>query len=168
MGHHMKSGLIRRKPLPGGIYLNKKGPMATMWDTFRGKKLERDKDEDGLITCQDWKIGLQRCGQRSTSPDLHHVEGREARPDLYFSDGNLVWLVRSCHDEAHDRNTNKSSSQASHDTARQVGAAPQRDALLAVQGSTSSFGARPTGRTVYSSVQSRNASVLEREKEGSL
>lgn len=163
MGHHMKSGLIRRKPLPRGIYLNKKGPMATLWDAFRSKKLERDKDEDGLIACQDWKIGLRRCGQRSASPDLHHVEGREARPDLYFSNGNLVWLVRGCHDKAHNRNTNKPSPKASHDTARQVGATPQRDALLAVQGSTSSFGARPTGRTLYSSVQHRNAGVLERE-----
>lgn len=166
MNHQMKSGLIRRKPLPRGVTINKRGPLTTLWENFRAKKLVRDKNRDGVIVCQDWKLGLPTCGLESESPDLHHALGREARPDLYFTNSNLVWLVRECHDKAHNRNTPKPSPETSNDPERQVGPTTQRDALLAVQGQPNSVGARPTGRTIYSSVQNRNAGFMGRDEKG--
>lgn len=93
----MKRGTpLKRSPLKS------KGPKSTLWDAFRAKKAVRDRDEEGLIKCQDWKIGLPRCGVAIPSPDLHHIEGRDKRPDLYFDEENLVWLIRGCHDAAHN------------------------------------------------------------------
>lgn len=74
-----------------------------MWDAFRAKKFDREKNEEGLIRCQDTKLGLPHCGISRSSMDLHHIVGREAAPDLYFADENLVWLTRECHETAHKR-----------------------------------------------------------------
>lgn len=94
----MKRGTpLKRSPLKS------KGPKSTKWEKFRNEKAVRDRDEEGLIKCQDWKIELPRCGVAIPSPDLHHIEGRDKRPDLVFSESNLVWLIRSCHQLVHDR-----------------------------------------------------------------
>lgn len=94
----MKRGTpLKRSPL------KKKGPKSNLWDVFRAKKVARDRDEEGLIKCQDWKIGLPRCGVVIPSPDLHHIEGRDKAPGLYFDEENLVWLIRGCHDDAHNK-----------------------------------------------------------------
>nr|DAP75568.1 MAG TPA: HNH endonuclease [Caudoviricetes sp.] len=37
----------------------------------------------------------------SENLDLHHIISRNARPDLYYTESNLVWLSRSCHMKAH-------------------------------------------------------------------
>src|SRR5687767_6271534 len=111
-----RSGFLKQKPL------NRKGPKATLWEQFRGKKLLRDLNGNETIVCQDYRIGLPRCGLSSPSPDLHHILGRDARPDLYFDDKNLVWLVRACHELSHS-NTSSPRTKAQDDAARQVGKA---------------------------------------------
>jgi hypothetical protein len=91
-----RTGMIsRKKPLPA------KGRKSRAWQEFRDQKAKRDCDEEGLIKCQDWKIGLPRCGIAIPNPDLHHVVGRETDPRLYFEESNLIWLHRGCHNEAH-------------------------------------------------------------------
>jgi hypothetical protein len=76
--------------------------MATLWDDFRGKKLLRERNDEGEIECQDWKIGLPRCGAvcRHRLTCIISLAERQ-HPALYFHHPNLVWLVRKCHDEAH-------------------------------------------------------------------
>lgn len=98
-----RSGNLKRKPLKRGKPPKKKGRLTTLWESFRAKKLIRDRDEEGTIVCQDYLIGLPRCNERSDNPDLHHVVGRDTNPSLYFDDKNLVWLVRDCHEAAHKR-----------------------------------------------------------------
>lgn len=163
-----KSGLTRSALKRGKKWINQKGPKTTLWEDFRAKKANNDRNREGLIACEDWKIGLPPCGLSSGSPDLHHIFGREDRPDLYFAEPNLVWLIRACHDKAHDFYTAKSSTKAQDDAQRQVEATPQRDALLGVQGPAEPVGARQPRRTVYSSVQSRHAPILERNTEAGI
>lgn len=96
--------------------IRKKGRKGTLWEDFANKKAERDRDEEGLIDCQCDQVGLEPCGAATPRPDLHHIIGRDERPDLYFDESNLVWLIRSCHNKAHDkktynRNTNSTSSK---------------------------------------------------------
>lgn len=94
----LKRGWLKRTPI------KRIGPKAKAWKEFRDAKLETDKinSQRDEIVCEDWKIGLPRCGKASANPDLHHVEGRDAAPNSYFFDKKLVWLVRECHDEAHN------------------------------------------------------------------
>ena len=185
MGHLRNSrSPIKRQPLKRGqlsrgVYINKKGPLTTLWEEFRGKKLIRDRNGDGVIVCQDWKLGLPACGETSDSPDLHHIVGREAQPALYFVDSNLVWLVRGCHDAAHSQNTSSTSAEAEDDSERQVEERPRpprpekaqtasSGSLPSVQGRLGEDYHRKSGRTVFSSIQHRNAEVLDRKKEGVL
>lgn len=83
--------------------LKRTGPKHQEWQMFRDAKAEGDRDEEGLLHCQDFKIGLPRCGIGRPSLDLHHVIGRNASPHLYYEYSNLVWLTRKCHDAAHNR-----------------------------------------------------------------
>ena len=78
--------------------------MQEKWRAYRNQTAINDKDEEGLIKCEDHKIGLPRCGiaKQSEDMDLHHIKGRNEAPDLYFDRSNLVWLTRECHDEAHN------------------------------------------------------------------
>lgn len=92
----LKKGLIK-----------KIGPKQKEWKEFRDQKLIRDRDEDKIIICEDYKIGLPHCFGSSDSPDLHHIVGRDTRPDLYFDESNLVWLMRECHRKAHDEVSNQ-------------------------------------------------------------
>lgn len=114
--------------------LKSKGPQTTLWETFREKKAKLDRDDEGLIKCQDWMMGLPRCGVAIPSPHLHHIFNRDARPDLYFHNSNLVWLVEGCHDLAHDKYSSRTSTQASYDTKRRLETKTSRNALSSVQG----------------------------------
>lgn len=82
--------------------LKRVGPKSLEWQKFRNEKASRDKDEEGIIKCQDFRINLPRCGVGLPDMDLHHIQGRDARPSLYFEESNLVWLTRSCHNDAHN------------------------------------------------------------------
>lgn len=167
MAKLQKSGSMKRNPLKRGKFINKKGPLTTLWEVFRDKKLLRERNEEGLIECQDWKIGLPRCGVSVPSPDLHHIVGREEAPGLYFHHPNLVWLIReTCHAAAHSRNSSKPRAKAQDDEERQMEATPQRDAILGVQGQSEKRSNGKLGRTVFSSVQNRNAEILARESKG--
>lgn len=154
-GHSLKRGRLK-----------KRGHKATMWDEFRGKKFNRDKDEDGLVKCQDYKIGLPACGIARLSPDmdLHHIEGREAAPSLYFAESNLVWLTRDCHNAAHGRNTISTSSEASHDQKRQVEETATSSKVLRVQGQSTSVGAGRPGPQVRHSVSHTDAEIVEQQE----
>lgn len=79
---------MRRTPL------KRHGPKYFAWKRFRDSYAEECRGEDGLIECGD--------GSREEEPDLHHIEGREARPDLYFAKENLVWLNRNHHEGVHN------------------------------------------------------------------
>jgi hypothetical protein len=93
-----KTGSIKRSKL------KRVGHIATLWQQFRAKEARRVEDEEGLIKCQDHKMGLPRCGiaRQSSDMDLHHIKGRNEAPSLYFDRSNLVWLTRECHNEAHN------------------------------------------------------------------
>lgn len=67
---------------------------------------ETEKDEDGLILCEDWKLGMPHCGvaRLPENMDLHHSEGRDGK--LLTDKSKLVWLIRECHDAAHNSNSN--------------------------------------------------------------
>ena len=157
---------MKRKPLPKGVTINKKGPLTTLWENFRAKKAVNERDEEGLLHCQDWRIGLPRCGIGRPELDLHHIIGREQAPSLYFHHPNLVWLTRDCHNAAHDRNPTQPSIEAENDPEGQMGAASSSSEVSPVQGRPSTLGARKPGRTVFSSVQSKNARFVERQEEG--
>lgn len=104
-----KSGMISRSPLIR-TRLAKKGPRAQEWQVFRAAEFEKDKDEEGLIRCQDIQIGLSHCGVASINMDLHHIEGRDGK--LFLDKTKMVWLTRDCHGKAHDtknRNTGRPS-----------------------------------------------------------
>jgi hypothetical protein len=160
------SGLVRKPLKKGRKPILRKSPRSISYENFRSLKAVKDRDSQGLILCQDYKIGLPACRSRVPTPDLHHTKGRDG--NLLFDERWLVWLVRSCHDKAHDNNTNSPSTKAPNDPARQMEPTPQRDAILAVQKQSYAPGARITGRTVYSSVQRRNAEFVERKKEGAI
>lgn len=80
--------------------LKKFGPTAKKWQEFRNAKAEKDRDEEGLLHCQDWRIGLPRCGIGRPSLDLHHVHGRDGK--LLFDESKMVWLTRECHNVSHN------------------------------------------------------------------
>lgn len=100
MGKSLKSGLTARKPLKRGP-LAKQGRLAQEWTAFRNAEFEKDKDEEGLIRCQDTEIGLPHCGVSRVKMDLHHTEGREGK--LLFDKSKMVWLTRECHRKAHEQ-----------------------------------------------------------------
>lgn len=78
----------------------KKGRLSKLWENFRNAEFENDKDEEGLIRCQDYKIGLPRCGIARDEMDLHHTEGRDGK--LLLDKSKMVWLTRECHQKAHE------------------------------------------------------------------
>nr|DAX72328.1 MAG TPA: NinG protein [Caudoviricetes sp.] len=98
--------MLRSKPLQkrSGLKrspLRKVGRKQEEWRKFRNEKAARDRDEKGLLWCQCDKLGFEPCHRASESLDLHHIISRNARPDLYYTESNLVWLSRSCHMKAH-------------------------------------------------------------------
>lgn len=93
---------ISKRPLRRTA-LRKVGPMQEKWKAYRNATAKNSLDEDGLIKCEDHKMGLPTCGiaREPSQMDLHHIKGRNEAPELYFDRSNLVWLTRECHDEAH-------------------------------------------------------------------
>ncbi len=79
--------------------IKKVGPRTTTWIKFRNAKAVKDRNEEGLLLCQDYKIGLPPCGIGRPSLDLHHINGRDG--NLLTDPDNLVWLTRPCHRLAH-------------------------------------------------------------------
>ncbi len=123
-----RGGLIKRSPL------KKFGPRAAEWQKHRSQRVKSDVDEDGLIRCEDYKLGLERCGiaRLPESMDLHHGKGRDGK--LLTDDRWLVWLTRECHGEAHDNNSSFASSEAENDTERQMEDASSGDEISGLQG----------------------------------
>lgn len=81
--------------------INPRGPRAIKWEKFRNATFEAEKDEEGLIRCQDTQIGLPACGVASSEMDLHHILGRDG--DLLTDRTKMVWLTRECHKLEHAR-----------------------------------------------------------------
>lgn len=81
--------------------INRKGSRTLAWENCRSEKAESDIDDEGLIRCEDWKLGLDKCGiaREPSEMDLHHSEGRDGK--LLTDKTKLVWLTRECHNEAH-------------------------------------------------------------------
>lgn len=107
-------GLRTKKPLTrskssfhvGGSLLRTtlikaKGPRAIAWEKFRNETFENEKDDEGLIRCQDYLIGLEPCGIARDKMDLHHIYGRDGK--LLLDRSKMVWLTRECHQKAHER-----------------------------------------------------------------
>lgn len=83
--------------------LKKRGKKAQEWKAFRDAYAEECRNEEGLIKTEPERVGLPREGISIESPDLHHIEGRDKRPDLYYDKSNLVWLTRKQHQKVHNR-----------------------------------------------------------------
>lgn len=95
-----RTSLRSSKPLSRGTPLKKRGPTAIAWEKFRNETFQKEADAEGLIKCQDWMIGLPKCGIARSSMDLHHVHGRAGK--LLFDRSKMVWLTRQCHEAAHN------------------------------------------------------------------
>lgn len=95
-----RSGSIKSQPLKRNGTIRKVGRIGTEWKDFRDAEFEKDKDDEGLIRCQDYLIGLPKCGIARSEMDLHHTEGREGK--LLFDKSKMVWLTRECHRAAHN------------------------------------------------------------------
>lgn len=74
--------------------LRRIGKEGRRWLTFRKDYLESHKDDDGYLYCAD-------CGTPLTSPDLHHLKGRGAYPQLRYEESNIVALCRADHQRRH-------------------------------------------------------------------
>lgn len=96
-GRPLKSGGILSRVTP----LKKLGVRGTSWKSFRDETFDAEKDDEGLIKCQDWVLGLPRCGISRSDMDFHHIKGRDGK--LLLDRNNLVWLTRECHDTAHNK-----------------------------------------------------------------
>lgn len=118
MALRRNTGLMTRSPLKRGGPIKKRGTRAIAWEKCRNEKAQSDVDEDGLIHCEDYKLGLPRCGiaRLPEEMDLHHSEGRDGK--LLTDKTKLVWLTRECHNEAHDKNSSGSSSKTQDDAER--------------------------------------------------
>lgn len=116
MGLIQNSGSIKRSPLKRGKTIKKVGERSLKWKKFRNEKFDRDKNEEGLIKCQDTKVGLPHCGISRSEMDLHHLKGRDG--DLLTDERWLVWLTRECHDATHNPDSSSTSRQTKDDTER--------------------------------------------------
>lgn len=148
------------KFLRRGKPIKQQSPRSIKYEDFRKLKLVKDRDEEGLIHCQDHLIGLPACGIAIPTPDLHHTQGRDG--ELLFDEPKMVWLTRECHNTAH--NTRSSRAEAKDDPQRPLEATPQRDAILGVQGRSTQRDSRDTRPKIYGSVQSLHANVVVREE----
>lgn len=110
MALQRSSGPMRRTPI------KKVGQRTLEWKKFRNAKFDRDKDEEGLVRCQDVKAGLTHCGVSSIAMDLHHLKGRDG--ELLTDERHLVWLTRFCHDKTHSFNPHPASCQTTDDKER--------------------------------------------------
>lgn len=102
------SGLTTKNPLKRGGPIKKRGSRTIAWEKTRAEKAQSDVNEEGLIPCEDYKLGLPRCGiaRQPEDMDLHHSKGRDG--NLLTDKRWLVWLTRECHDAAHHPDTDNS------------------------------------------------------------
>lgn len=167
----LKRSYLKRSQKP----IAQSSPRSIKYEDFRNLKAVKDRDQNGLLHCQDYLLGLPRCGAAAPSMDLHHTEGRNG--DLLFDESKMVWLIRSCHEAAH--NTSSSRTKAQDDTAGSLvqrpesrrsekTPTPQRDAILGLQSRPAQSNSGKLGRTVYSSVQNSHAPFVARKKESIL
>jgi hypothetical protein len=89
--------VLRRTPL------KRRGPVSNAWKAFRDAEAVKDRDEEGILHCQDYLIGLPRCGVGLPELDLHNTQGRSGK--LLFDKSKMVWLTRDCHRKAHNDNS---------------------------------------------------------------
>lgn len=68
------------------------------WERKRNAILKRDN-----YLCQ-W---CKRYGRRVQATTVHHIEHVEDRPDLAYTDSNLISLCAACHNKAHPEKGNK-------------------------------------------------------------
>ena len=101
----MRGTPLKRSILKRSGHINKTGSRTVAWRQFRNLKAERDRDEDGLLKCEDWKLRLPQCHLEAESLDLHHLEGRDG--SLLLDESKLIWLSRPCHQLAHQINKEK-------------------------------------------------------------
>jgi len=118
MALRRSSTSIKRSPLKRGGPVKAVGSRGLAWKACRSEKAKEDVDEEGLIKCEDYKIGLARCtiARPPKNMHLHHSKGRDG--DLLTDKRWLVWLTSECHTEAHSPDTSGSSSQAQNDEER--------------------------------------------------
>lgn len=161
-----RSGFLKR------TRLKSRGHRSTLWDAFAEQERRRARDTDGLIACEDWKVGLPRCYRRVTSPDLHHTEGRDG--ELLLDRSKMVWLVRTpCHDYAHnpahipDVET-QDDSTGSLDQQRERNWAPSGNSILPMARRSPRFGEGPTRREIRRNISSTDAAFLERTAKGTI
>ena len=96
-----RSLLLRsQKSLKRGL-LKKVGSRTKTWQAVRAKKALNDVNDEELIRCQDFMLGMERCGYsyQPSDIDLHHSKGRDG--DLLTDTNNLVWLSKACHMKVH-------------------------------------------------------------------
>lgn len=93
--------LVKKTPLKRLGRIKQIGQRTLSWQKCRNEKVKTDVDEEGLIRCEDYKLGLPRCGvaRQPSDMDLHHSRGRDGK--LLTDKRYLVWLARECHDTAH-------------------------------------------------------------------
>ncbi len=164
----MKRQAIKRSGRLRTTSLKKVGPMAIKWKKFRDEKFDRDKNEDGLVKCQDYLLGLPRCGIARISMDLHHLVGRQERPDLYFRDSNLVWLTRECHNAAHSNNSDQASTETQNDAKRRMEKASSGHTVLSVQRRLEDIGERQLKPAILGDFLRTDAAIMEHHKKGRL
>ena len=71
---------------------------STKWKHKRANILRRDE-----YLCQECK----RYGKSTPATTIHHVIPLEQRPDLGYTNQNLLSLCAKCHDAFHDRTTHQ-------------------------------------------------------------
>lgn len=76
------------------LRLRKRGKKAEKWLMFRQKYLKPLQNDEGFWVCV-------LCGTWTAYPDVDHIQGRAARPDLIFDESNLRVLCRECHRKHH-------------------------------------------------------------------
>lgn len=162
MGPTRKFGLVKTWLKKDQNPIIQQSPRSIKYQDFRNLKAIKDRDEEGLLHCQDYLVDLPRCGIARLSLDLHHTEGRNG--DLLFDESKMVWLTRSCHERAHN-NSSSTRTKTKNDPQRPLEATPQRNAILGLQGRPETRGNGQIGSKVHYSIQSGNAGLLERQKE---
>lgn len=170
MGLKRTSSLKRGGRLNKG-WLKKKGHRGTLWDVFVEQERKKARNAEGLIACEDYRLGLPACHRSIPTPDLHHTEGRDGA--LLLDRSKMVWLTRDCHKKAEklrsaSHNSDKPVPEAPYDAERHLEETSSSPSVFPVQGRTQTFSKGDARRTVYSSVQRRHAPIVERKKEGGI
>lgn len=70
----------------------------TKWKGKRERILKRDE-----YVCRECK----RYGKNVAASTVHHVIPLDQRPELKYSNDNLISLCSKCHDKMHDRTNNE-------------------------------------------------------------